>query len=131
MIHEENIRIDKFLWAVRIFKSRSSASDACRKGRILVNNLLAKPSRIVTVNDIITVKKPPVTYIYEITDLLENRIPAKMVNRYIKDITPEEEKAKLLVMSNIRHGIRPRGTGRPTKKERREIDRFFNSTDGI
>jgi ribosome-associated heat shock protein Hsp15 len=130
MIPVENIRIDKFLWAVRIFKSRSSASDACRKGRILVNNLPAKPSRTITVNDIITVKKLPVTYTYEITDLLENRIPAKMVNRYIKDITPEEEKAKLLAMSNIRHGFRPRGIGRPTKKERREIDRFFNSTEG-
>jgi len=127
MSSPEDIRIDKFLWATRIFKSRSAGADACKKGRIFVNNTPAKPSRTVSVNDIITVKKLPVSYTYRVTDLTANRVPAKNVSLYITDLTPEEEKIKLYSVRGTLQGKRPRGTGRPTKKERREIDRLLNS----
>jgi len=127
MSSPEDIRIDKFLWAIRVFKSRSAATDACKKGRVFVNDFPVKPSRPVSVNDIITVKKLPVSYTYRVNELTANRIPAKNVSLYITDLTPEEEKIKLYSVRGTIQGKRPRGTGRPTKKERREIDRLFNS----
>lgn len=120
----ENIRIDKFLWAVRIYKTRSLASEACRKGRILINNVQVKPSRIISVNEIITVKKLPVSYLYEVIEPIENRISAKLVQAYLKDLTPEDEKAKIVAGSTPAFGFRQKGLGRPTKKERRTIDRL-------
>jgi ribosome-associated heat shock protein Hsp15 len=130
MADSKPIRIDKFLWSVRIFKTRSIASEACRKGRIIINDNPVKPSRSVFRGEIIIVKKPPVAFTYRIVEPIENRVSAKLVVNYIEDLTPAEEKAK----GDIRHsgltGFRERGTGRPTKKERRGIDRFiddFNS----
>jgi ribosome-associated heat shock protein Hsp15 len=120
----ENIRVDKFLWAVRIFKTRSLASEACRKGKILINNIQAKPSRIVTANETVIVKKLPVIYSYIIIEPIENRVPAKMVPLYINNTTPEEEKAKLTNRELAGTAYRDKGTGRPTKKERRNIDRL-------
>lgn len=128
---KENIRIDKFLWATRIFKSRSLAAEACKKGRITVNNSPAKPSRTVTIKDVIEVKRPPASFVYEVINLTENRIPAKMVNQFINDLTPEEEKVKLASVTGHDFVFRPRGKGRPTKKERRDIDRLYNSIDGF
>jgi ribosome-associated heat shock protein Hsp15 len=124
MSGNENIRIDKFLWAMRIFKTRSLASEACRKGKIIVNNIQVKPSRIITVNETILVKKLPVIYTYLVIEPIENRVAAKMVNLYINDITPETEKAKLINRELADFGYRGKGTGRPTKKERRTIDRL-------
>jgi len=123
----ENVRIDKFLWAVRIFKSRSLAAMACKKGRIEVNNTPAKPSRTVSVNDNITVRRPPSTFTYVVKNLTENRIPAKNVHLFIDDLTPEEEKTRFTAVRSSRIAVRPRGSGRPTKKERRELDDFFES----
>lgn len=123
----ENIRIDKFLWAARIFRTRSSASEACRKGRVSVNNITAKPSRTVAVNDIIKLRKPPATLVFEVLKPLAKRVSAKQAGDFIKDITPEEEKNKLLVSSSVKTGFRPAGAGRPTKKERRDIERFYGS----
>lgn len=123
----ENIRIDKFLWAARIFRTRSSASEACRKGRVSVNNITAKPSRTVAVNDIIKLRKPPATLVFEVLKPLAARVSAKQAGDFIKDITPEEEKNKLLVSSSVKTGFRPAGAGRPTKKERRDIERFYGS----
>lgn len=123
----ENIRIDKFLWAARIFRTRSSASEACRKGRVSVNNITAKPSRTVAVNDIIRLRKPPATLVFEVLKPLATRVSAKQAGDFIKDITPEEEKNKLLVSSSVKTGFRPAGAGRPTKKERRDIERFYGS----
>ncbi|NMC39631.1 MAG: RNA-binding S4 domain-containing protein [Bacteroidales bacterium] len=123
----ENIRIDKFLWASRIFRTRSSASEACRKGRVTVNNITAKPSRTVAVNDIIKLRKPPATLVFEVLKPLATRVSAKLVGDFIKDITPEEEKKKLQVSSSVKPGFRPAGAGRPTKKERRDIERFFGT----
>lgn len=124
MAENKPIRIDKFLWAVRIFKTRSIASNECRKGRIIINNIQVKPSRIIVKNEIILVKKPPVNYEYRIIEPIENRVSAKLVEQYIDNITTEEEKAKLDFIHSDGIGFRNRGTGRPTKKERRLIDKL-------
>jgi ribosome-associated heat shock protein Hsp15 len=124
MSDKKDIRIDKFLWSVRIYKTRSIASDECRKGRIVINDVQVKPSRIVLKNEIITVKKPPVNYSYRVIDPIENRVGAKLVSQFIEDITPDEEKFKLELGQTGGIVYRDKGTGRPTKKERRQIDRI-------
>ena len=118
----EDVRLDKYLWAVRIFKTRSDAADAVRNNRVLVNGSYAKPSREVREGDIITVKRMPVTYQYKVLDLVSSRQPAKNVPSYCLNITPQEELDKLTVPRGTIVVFRERGTGRPTKKERREID---------
>lgn len=127
----ENIRIDKFLWAVRIFKTRSLASEACRKGRIIINNIQVKPSRIISPNETVVIKKLPVIYTIIVKEAIENRVAAKMVSLYITDITPDEEKEKLTNRDLAGFGHRDKGTGRPTKKERRTIDRVKKDLDSI
>jgi ribosome-associated heat shock protein Hsp15 len=127
MADNKNIRIDKFLWSVRIYKTRSIASDECRKGRIIINDIQVKPSRSVLKNEIITVKKPPVIYSYRVIEPIENRVAAKLVEQFIEDITPEDEKAKLDIKQSAGIVYRDKGTGRPTKKERRLIDRIKDS----
>ncbi len=131
MPENKPIRIDKFLWAVRIFRTRSIASDECRKGRIIINNTQVKPSRIIVKNEIILVKKPPVNYEYCVIEPIENRVSAKLVEHYINDITTEEEKAKLSFIHSDGIGFRDRGTGRPTKKERRLIDKLKGDFDDM
>jgi ribosome-associated heat shock protein Hsp15 len=126
-----NIRIDKFLWAVRIFKTRSLAAEACRKGRIIINNIQVKPSRTVVSKEIITVRKLPVIFTYEVIDPIEMRISAKLVDNYIRDLTTEDEKSKLIISRTSGFGIRPKGFGRPTKKERRTIDRLNDTNIDI
>jgi len=118
----KNIRIDKLLWSVRIYKTRSIASDECRKGRIIIGEVQVKPSRVVLANEIITVKKPPVVYSYRVIEPIENRVSAKLVTNFIEDRTPDEEKVKLNIRDSIGIIYREKGTGRPTKKERRQID---------
>jgi ribosome-associated heat shock protein Hsp15 len=124
MSDNKPIRIDKFLWSVRIFKTRSIASEECRKGRIIINNLQVKPSRLVTKNEIVTVKKPPVIFTYRVIEPIENRVSAKLVEQYVEDLTAEEERAKLGMKQTTGIVYRDKGTGRPTKKERRLIDRL-------
>ena len=123
------VRIDKFLWSVRIYKTRSIATEACKKGRIIINNVSVKPSRSVFKDEIITVRKLPLIYTYRIIQPVGNRVSAKLVNNYIEDLTPEEEKKKL----DIRHSgmtvNREKGSGRPTKKERRNLDRLIDDFD--
>jgi len=119
-------RIDKFIWCVRIYKTRSMATEACRKGRIIIDDIPVKPSRTVTVDEIIKVKIPPVLYTYRIKDLPPSRVSAKLVNDYIQDITPEEELNKLELKNKTAGGYRFRGTGRPTKKERRDLDKLID-----
>jgi ribosome-associated heat shock protein Hsp15 len=121
MADNKTVRADKFLWSVRIFKTRSMASEACRRGRVIINNIQAKPSRIVSRNDIIIIKKLPRIYSYKVIEPVEKRITAKMVEDFIEDITPEEEKTKLYFKNSFANGYREKGTGRPTKKERRNI----------
>lgn len=122
----EDIRLDKYLWAVRIFKTRSDAADAVRNNRVLVNGSYAKPSREVRQGDMITVKRMPVTYQYKVLDLVSSRQPAKNVPNYCLNITPQEELDKLTVPRETIFVFRERGTGRPTKKERREIDALMD-----
>jgi len=122
MQHEENLRIDKWLWAVRIFKTRSQASEACKKGRVLINDVQIKPSRIIKIGEIVNLKMPPIIYKYRVKGLLGKRQSAKIVVDYVEDITPEEEKLKLDIKRFTGFEIRDNGVGRPTKKERRLID---------
>ena len=124
MAENKTIRIDKFLWSVRIYKTRSIASDECRKGRIIINDIQIKPSRTVSKNELIIVKKPPVNYSYRVIEPIENRVSAKLVEQFIEDLTPEAEKDKLNIRDSIGIIHRDKGTGRPTKKERRQIDRI-------
>jgi ribosome-associated heat shock protein Hsp15 len=124
MSDNKPVRIDKFLWSVRIFKTRSIASDECRKGRIIINNIPVKPSRIVSENELITVKKPPVIFTYRIIEPIENRVSAKLVEKFVEDLTASEERAKLDMKQGSGIVYREKGTGRPTKKERRLIDRI-------
>ena len=118
--------MDKYLWAVRVFKTRSDAADAIRNNRVLVNNAYAKPSREVQVGDTISVKKMPVTYSYKVLDLVSSRQGAKNVPQYCLNITPQAELDKLTTPRETIFVFRERGTGRPTKKERREIDALMD-----
>ena len=121
-----DVRLDKYLWAVRVYKTRSDAADAIRNNRVMVNNAYAKPSREVQVGDIISVKKMPVTYSYKVLDLVSSRQGAKLVPQYCLNITPQEELDKLSTPRETILVFRERGTGRPTKKERREIDALMD-----
>lgn len=129
MTEKKAVRIDKFLWAVRLFKTRSLAADACRMGRIMVGNHPVKPSATIEANEILTVRKPPVLYTYRITEPLENRVAAKMVVYFLEDITPESEKIKGLINNTGNTVFRKKGLGRPTKKERRVIDKWNKGLD--
>ena len=122
MAEVTSVRIDKWLWSIRAFKTRTDAADACKLGRITLNGALAKASRDVKVNDIVTVKKMPVMYTFKVLALIANRQPAKNVYLYAENLTPEEELEKMKMNKTIIFVQRDRGTGRPTKKERRDID---------
>lgn len=118
----DDIRLDKYLWAVRVFKTRSDAAEAIRNNRVMVNDGYCKPSREVKIGDEISVKRMPVIYRYKVVGLVSSRQPAKNVPDYCVNITPEDELAKLSAPRETVFVFRDRGTGRPTKKERREID---------
>ncbi len=118
----EAIRLDKYLWAVRVFKTRRDAAEAIRTNKVSVNGAWAKPSREVKTGDEIAVRKQQITYTYKVLDLVSSRQPAKNVPAYCLDITPQEERDKLNVPRETIFVFRERGTGRPTKKERRDLD---------
>lgn len=125
---ESNARIDKWLWMVRIFKTRSLATEECKKGRVRINDIEVKPSREIKAGDTLTVRKPPVTYSYTVKGIPKNRIGAKLLSEYLENITPEEELVKLEPGFMAFQGYRKRGTGRPTKKERRNLDEVRDSS---
>jgi len=119
------IRIDKFMWATRIFKTRTIALEACKKNRVTVNDLPAKPSRMIKAGDIFQIRKPPITYSFRVLDITSNRVGAKLVPQFLENITPPEQ-YEILELQKISGFIdRAKGTGRPTKKERRELEDFF------
>ena len=121
----DSARIDKWLWASRIFKTRSIAADACKNGRVMVNDVLVKPSRTVKVGDRVSVRKPPVTYSYKILKPIEQRVGAKLIPEVYENVTTPDQ-YELLEMNRISGFVnRARGTGRPTKKERRALDEFI------
>lgn len=126
----EQARIDKWLWAVRIYKTRSIAAEACKKGHISIGERSVKPSHTVRVGDVVQVKKSPVTYSFRVLKAAENRVGAKLVPELMENITPKEQ-YEILEMSKISGFVdRQRGTGRPTKKERREMDSFIENGYG-
>jgi ribosome-associated heat shock protein Hsp15 len=118
---EKSVRIDKYLWAVRLYKTRTLATEACRKGKVNVDDMPAKPSRMVSAGDVIEVRKMPVTYSYRVLEPIEKRVGAKIADTYVEDITPEEELHKLEMQDDF-FVKRDKGTGRPTKKDRRLLD---------
>lgn len=118
-------RIDKWLWASRIFKTRTIAAEACKKGRITINSSQVKASRMIKPGDIIEVRKPPITYSFKVLQAIEKRVGAKLVKDILEDVTPPEQ-YEILELSRISGFVdRAKGTGRPTKKERRELDNFI------
>ena len=123
------MRIDKFLWCVRYFKTRSIATEACKQGKIRIDEAVVKPSREVYPSDKLTVRKNQLNYQIEVLDLPPSRVGAKLVNLYINDITPKEEFEKLELLKYSRDYYRKKGTGRPTKKDRRELDDWYESPE--
>ena len=120
----DQLRIDKWLWAVRIFKTRSLAAENCKKGKILINNVPAKASRTINPGDKVIFHRDPAIFTYRVLALTGKRVAAKLTAGYIEDLTPQEEKDKLLKPKFPDFGYREKGFGRPTKKERRTIDRL-------
>lgn len=123
----EGIRIDKWLWAVRLFKTRSQATDACRSNKVTIDDQPVKPSREVHVGDRIQFQTGHMTRIVEVRELLNNRVGAKLVENFLIDHTPEEEYERLKLMKAVNFEYRDRGLGRPTKKERRLIEKLKKS----
>ncbi len=118
-------RIDKWLWAARIFKTRSIAADECKNGRVSIKGVKQKPSKMIKEGDVIEVKKGPITYSFKVLKAIQNRVGAKLVPEVLENVTTKEQ-LELLEMNRISGFIgRARGTGRPTKKERRDLDEFI------
>ncbi len=119
-------RVDKYLFAMRIYKTRSIAADACKKGRVTMHGVELKPSRTFHVGDKFSVRKGLITYSYEVLQLSENRLGAKLVPDYLRDITAKDQLELLELAKLAGQSGRDRGTGRPTKKDRREIEQFIS-----
>lgn len=117
-------RVDKWLWAVRVYKTRSIATDAIKKGRVMVNDVLVKPSRTVKPGDIVKVRKPPVTYSFKVLQGVQNRLGAKLVPEYMENVTPQSELDLLDVVRISGFIDRRKGLGRPTKREGRDLASF-------
>jgi len=125
----DEARIDKWLWASRIFKTRSIAADACKNGRVTINGVNVKPSHMVKVGETVSVRKPPVTYSFRILKTIEMRVGAKLLPEIYENVTPQDQ-YDLLEMNRISGFVdRARGTGRPTKKDRRALDAFIQDMD--
>jgi|SRR5210317_1437871 ribosome-associated heat shock protein Hsp15 len=118
-------RIDKFIWAVRLFKTRSMASNQCKTNKVLVNNEPIKPAKEVKIGDRVSIKRQGAIFSYEVVDLLEKRVGAKLVENYIRDITPIEEIEKYKVYQAAQSSYRNNGMGKPTTKERRALEEFL------
>jgi ribosome-associated heat shock protein Hsp15 len=119
------VRIDKWLWAVRIFKTRTLAAEACKKGKVLIAGIQVKPSRNVKVGDVIGIKRNPVLYSLKVVALTENRMNAKLVPEFMENVTTPDQLEMAELTRIAAQNNRDRGTGRPTKKDRRDIDDFF------
>ena len=124
MVEKHTTRIDKWLWAVRIFNTRTLASEACAGGKVKINGTVVKASRNIQQNDIVQVRKGVVKYLYKVRKNAEKRMGAKLVPDFLEDITPEEELVKLKSAQKQPIQIREKGQGRPTKRERRNMDKF-------
>jgi ribosome-associated heat shock protein Hsp15 len=121
------MRIDKYLWSIRLFKTRSLATEACKKGQIKMLNSKVKPSKDIFGNEEISIRKNQINYKIIVLDIPESRIGAKLVDLYRKDITPKEEFERTELLKYSKEYYRKNGTGRPTKKDRRDIDDYYES----
>lgn len=118
------VRIDKWMWATRIFKTRTIAAEACKKGRVMIGGVNVKPSRMIKVGDVIQVRKPPITFSFKALALTERRMGAKLVPEYLENVTTPDQ-YEILEMNRISGFVnRSKGMGRPTKKDRRELEQF-------
>lgn len=123
------VRIDKWLWAVRLYKTRSLAAEACKKGKVSCNGQTVKPSHVVKVGEVYHVRRAPITFSYRVLALAQNRMAAKLVPDFMLDVTTPDQ-LQLLELNRLAHAAgRARGTGRPTKKERRDLDMFIDPLD--
>ena len=125
----EEVRLDKYLWSIRAYKTRSEATTACNGGKVRLNGADVKPSKAVKVGDVIVVRKGPVTYTYKAIALIDKRQGPKLVSQYAENLTPQEELDKLRAPVETFFLKRDRGTGRPTKKDRRQMDDLWESLD--
>lgn len=124
---KSEVRIDKWMWATRIFKTRTIATEACKKKRVSIKGSPVKPSRMIKLGEVIEVRKPPITYSFEVIGLIENRVGAKLVSDYLKNVTPQSQ-LDILEMAKINGFIdRQKGLGRPTKKEGRALSDFTDN----
>jgi ribosome-associated heat shock protein Hsp15 len=124
----DEVRIDKWLWAVRIFKTRTVASDACKKGRVMIGNLSVKPSRSIRAGEIVQVRKPPVTFSFKVLALSDKRMGAKLVPQFMENVTPLDQ-YELMELNKISGFVdRQRGQGRPTKKDRRDMEQLIHGS---
>lgn len=123
------VRIDKWMWATRIFKTRTIATDACKKNRVMINGVNVKPSRMIKIGDVIQVRKPPITFSFKVLGLTQNRMGAKLVPEYLENVTTPDQ-YEILEMNRISGFVdRAKGLGRPTKKDRRELEQFVDPDD--
>jgi len=120
----DSIRIDKWLWSVRIFKTRSQATTECKNGKVTVNSQQVKASREIKLDDIVTIRMGQLTKTVKVTGLIGTRVSATIAAENHEDLTTEEEYNKIKILREVNHEFRPRGEGRPSKKDRREIDRL-------
>lgn len=120
----DEVRIDKWLWATRVFKTRSIASEACSKGRVMIKGMTVKSSKMIRVGDVVQIRKPPITYSFEVLALTDKRMGAKLVTNHLKDVTTPDQ-YEILELNKLSGFVdRARGMGRPTKKDRREMEQF-------
>lgn len=127
------MRVDKYLWCVRYFKTRSLATKACKKGHVKIDGTSLKPSREIFPTDKIAIRKNQINYQIEVLDIPPSRVGAKLVNLYLQDVTPKENLEKLDLLKHSKEYYRKKGTGRPTKKDRRDLEDYFeeNQDDEI
>lgn len=123
------MRIDKYLWCIRVFKTRNIATEACKKGQVKIDGNNVKPAKDVFGGEQIIVRKNQMNYHIQVLDIPPNRVGAKLVDLYRKDTTPKEEKEKLDLLKYSKDYYRKKGTGRPTKKDRRDIDEYYESSE--
>lgn len=122
------VRIDKWLWAVRLFKTRTLASEACKKGKVIILNIQVKPSRNVKVGDVISIKRNPILFSFKVLALSENRMNAKLVSGFMENVTTPDQLELMELTKLAGQSGRDRGAGRPTKKERRDLEDFVEPT---
>ncbi|MCH2216743.1 MAG: RNA-binding S4 domain-containing protein [Flavobacteriales bacterium] len=123
------MRIDKYLWCIRLFKTRNMATEACKKGHVKINDSNVKPAKEIFGNEIINIRKNQMNYEIVVIDIPKSRVGAKLVDLYRKDMTPKEELERLDLLKFAKNHHRKKGTGRPTKRDRRDIDEYYESSE--